>query len=74
MIQRIGFYKELEHFFDKFLKYHLKIVFGDFNANVGRGDSFESGIGNESLHDISNDNGVRIVNNTTSKNLIVRGV
>jgi hypothetical protein len=24
------FYKELEHVFDKFLKYHMKILLGDF--------------------------------------------
>jgi hypothetical protein len=29
-------YKELEHlFFNKFPKYHMKIVLGDFNAKVG---------------------------------------
>jgi hypothetical protein len=31
-------------------------------------------IGNESLHEISNDNGVRIVNFATSKNLIVESI
>jgi hypothetical protein len=30
-----SFYEVLEHVFDKFLKYHLKIVL-DFNAKVGR--------------------------------------
>jgi hypothetical protein len=29
-------YEELEHVFDKFPKYHTKIVLGDFNAKVGR--------------------------------------
>jgi hypothetical protein len=27
---------ELELMFDNFLKYHMKIVFGDFSAKVGR--------------------------------------
>jgi hypothetical protein len=27
-----SFYEELEHVFDKFPKYHMKIVLGDFNA------------------------------------------
>jgi hypothetical protein len=26
------FYEELEHVFDKFPKYHMKILLGDFNA------------------------------------------
>jgi hypothetical protein len=31
------FYKELEHVFDKFPKYHMKILLGDFNAKeVGK--------------------------------------
>jgi hypothetical protein len=34
--------------------------------------SCKSTIGNESLHKISNDNGVRVVNFATSKNLTVR--
>jgi hypothetical protein len=33
---------------------------------------FKPTIGNESLHEISNDNGVRIVNFPTSKNLTVK--
>jgi hypothetical protein len=30
------FYEELEQVFDKFPKYHMKILLGDFNAKVGR--------------------------------------
>jgi hypothetical protein len=30
-----SFYKKLEHVFDKFPKYHMKILLGDFNAKVG---------------------------------------
>jgi hypothetical protein len=28
------FYEELEHVFDKFPKYQMKIMLGDFNANT----------------------------------------
>jgi exonuclease III len=34
------FYEELEYAFDKFPKYHIKILLGDFNAKVGREDIF----------------------------------
>jgi hypothetical protein len=47
----------------------MKILLGDFNAKVGREDIFKPTIGNESLHEISNDNGV---NFATSKNLTVQ--
>jgi hypothetical protein len=56
------FYKETEQVFEKFPKYHMKILVGDFNAKVGREAIFKPTIGNESLHEISNDNGVRVVN------------
>jgi hypothetical protein len=53
--------------FDKFPKYKMKILLGDFNAKVGKEDIFKPTIGNESLHEISNDNGFRLVNFATSK-------
>jgi hypothetical protein len=52
----------------------MKILFGDFNAKVDRKDILKQTIGNESLHEISNDNGVRVANFATSKNLIVKSV
>jgi endonuclease/exonuclease/phosphatase family metal-dependent hydrolase len=50
----------------------MKILLSDFNAKVGREDIFKPIIGNESVHETSNDNGVRVVNFATSKNLIVK--
>jgi hypothetical protein len=66
-----SFYNELERVFDKFPKYHMEMLL-DFNAKVGREDTFKPTIGNESLHAISNGNGVRVVNFATSKNLTVK--
>jgi hypothetical protein len=66
-----SFYEKLEHVFHKFSKYHMKILLGDFNAKVGREDIFRLTTGNESLHKI-NDNGLRVVNFATSKNLRVK--
>ena len=65
-------YEELEQVFYHFPKYHMKILLRDFNAKVGRENIFKPTIGNESLHQDSNDNGVRIVNFATSKNLVVK--
>jgi hypothetical protein len=65
------FYEELGEVFDQFPRYHMKILLGDFNAKVGREGIFKPIIGNESLHEVSNDNGVRVANFATSKNLIV---
>jgi hypothetical protein len=49
----------------------MKNLLGDFNARVGRVDTFKPIIGNESLHEVSNDNGIRAVNFAASKDLIV---
>jgi hypothetical protein len=67
-----SFYEELKQVFDQFPRYHMKILLGSFNAKVGREDIFQPIIGNESLHEASNDNGVRVVKFETSKDLIVK--
>ena len=56
-----SFYEKLEEVFDNFLKYHMTILLGDFNAKVGRKNISKPTIGNEGLHQGSNDNAVRIV-------------
>jgi hypothetical protein len=66
------FYEELEQVFDKLPKYHVNILLGDFNSKVGREDIFKPTIGNESSHEITNNNGVRVVNFATYKNLTVK--
>jgi hypothetical protein len=63
-----NFYKEFECVFDTFAKYHMKTLLGDSNAKMGREDIIKLTIRNDSLHKISNDNGVE-VNFATSKNL-----
>jgi len=67
-----SFYEGLEKVFDHFPKYHMNILLGDFNAKEGRENIFKQTIENESLHQDSSDNGVRIVNYATSKNLVVK--
>jgi hypothetical protein len=57
-----SFYEELGRVFDQFPTYDMKILLGDFNATIG----------NESLHEISNANGGRVVNFATYKNLVVK--
>ena len=57
-----SFYEELKQVLYNFPKYHMKILLGDFNEKVGTDDIFKLTIGNECLHQDSNDNGVGIVN------------
>jgi endonuclease/exonuclease/phosphatase family metal-dependent hydrolase len=67
-----SFYEELEQAFDHFPKYQMKILLGDFNSKVGRENIVKPTVGKESLHQVSNDNGVRIVNFATLKNPVVK--
>jgi hypothetical protein len=62
-----NFYEDLEQVFYLFPKYHMTILLGDFSEKVGRENIFKPTIGNESLHQDSNDIGVRIVNFITYK-------
>jgi hypothetical protein len=62
-----NFYEELEHILDTFPKYHVQMLLEDFNVKVLREDIFKPTVWNESSHEISNDNGVRVVNFATSK-------
>jgi hypothetical protein len=50
----------------------MKILLGDLNAKVGMENIFKLTIGNESLREVNNDNGVRLVNFATSKNIVVK--
>jgi predicted lipase len=50
----------------------MKILLGYFNAKVGRENILKPTVGKESLRQDSNDNGVRIVNFATLKNLLVK--
>ena len=58
--------------FNHFPKYHIKMLLEDFNAKVGRENIFKPTTEQESLHQDSNDNGVRLFNFATSKNLVLR--
>jgi hypothetical protein len=39
----------------------MKVLLGYFNAKVGSEDFFRPIIGNETLHEVNNENGVRVV-------------
>jgi hypothetical protein len=65
VINQNRLYGELQQIFYHFSKYHIKIMLGDFNAKFAREAILKLTIVNESLHQDSNDNGVRIVNCAT---------
>ncbi|PNF35986.1 hypothetical protein B7P43_G02286 [Cryptotermes secundus] len=50
----------------------LLVIIGDFSAQIGVEDDMKDVVGNAPLYEISNDNGVRVVNFATSKNFTVK--
>jgi hypothetical protein len=50
----------------------MAILLADFSVKVGREDIFKPTTGNESMHEISNYNGVRVVNFATFKNFAAK--
>ena len=54
MIQRTVF---MTNYSRIFIVFYMKIPFGDFNEILRRDDIFKLTIGNDSLHQNSNDNG-----------------
>jgi hypothetical protein len=56
------FYKEPQQAFDQFPKYNVKSLLGDINAKVWQEEIFKPTIRNGSLHEISNNNRVTVVN------------
>jgi hypothetical protein len=63
---RNSFYYELKRVFHKFPKYGMNTLL-HFTAKVNREDILKPQIGTGSLHEISNDNEVRVVNFPTTK-------
>ncbi|XP_016664458.1 craniofacial development protein 2-like [Acyrthosiphon pisum] len=51
--------------------YCLKVILGDFNSQVGRETVYRPTIGSESVHDMSNGNGTRLVEFAIANGLIV---
>jgi endonuclease/exonuclease/phosphatase family metal-dependent hydrolase len=67
-----NFCEELGCVLYQFPIYNVRILLGDFYVKVGRENVFKPTVGSESLHEISNNNGVRVVNLATFKNMVVK--
>ena len=65
------FYSELERAHDYCPKHDIKIVIGDFNAQVGREATYRPVIGKYSLHPETNENGLRLISFATATNMRV---
>jgi len=66
------FYNLLEQNINQIANSGIKIILGDFNGKVGEEDIYKPTIGNESLHNETNNNGIKMIQFTISKGFNVR--
>jgi hypothetical protein len=62
----------LEQNINQLVMSDIKIILGDFNAKVGKESIHKPTIGNESLYDETNNNGIKVIQFAISKVLNVR--
>lgn len=61
------FYKNLDLMCDTLPVDRPKIILGDFNAMIGKENICKLTIGSESLHEITNDNGNKLISFASAK-------
>ena len=65
------FYSQLEKEVDKCPQNDIKVILGDLNAQIGKEAVFSPTIGQHSLHQISNDNGLRLISFAASRGFVI---
>ena len=66
------FYNLLEQNINQTPNLDIKIILGDFNAKVGKENTYKPTTGNKSLHNETNNNGIKIIQFAVSKGFNVR--
>jgi len=65
------FYEDLDLVCDTLPVDKWKIILGDFNAMIGKENIYKPTIGSGSLHEITNDNGHKLITFATAENMII---
>lgn len=69
-----AFYDQLQSTLDKLSKRDLILLMGDMNAKVGKEiDAYSPAIGKHSLHDMSNENGIRLISFANANEMVISG-
>ncbi|XP_023311516.1 craniofacial development protein 2-like [Anoplophora glabripennis] len=63
------FYERIEGVYNKIPRYDVKMVIGDFNAKIGKEEIYKPIIGSHSKHNQSNENGKKLIEFATEKDL-----
>jgi len=60
--EKHNFYEDLDQIYEECQKRDVKIIIGDLNVKIGQEDMHRPITGKYSLHTLSNDNGIRLIN------------
>jgi exonuclease III len=71
-LEKEDFYRKLHNVIDKIPNHDMKIILGDFNGKICKEELYIPTIEKHSVHDRSNDNGMRVIDLAATKNLVVR--
>jgi hypothetical protein len=63
------FYENLENTYNQTPRNDVKIILGDFNAKISREELYKPIIGEHSKHNVSYNNGVRVIDFAAGKNM-----
>jgi endonuclease/exonuclease/phosphatase family metal-dependent hydrolase len=66
------FYSLLESTLEGIPRHYILILLGDFNAKIGKEECFKTTTESNSLHQISNNNGCRLIELATGKGLKIK--
>ncbi|XP_042906181.1 craniofacial development protein 2-like [Parasteatoda tepidariorum] len=66
-----GFYDLLEKTQSECCSNDVKLLMGDFNAKIGHDTNMDRFAGNESLHEETSKNGIRLINFAISTNMVI---
>lgn len=69
-IEKEIFYEKMEDTIQKIPNFDTTLILGDFNAQVGREDSWREVTGRFTIHDRTNDNGIRLCNFASRNGLV----
>ena len=65
------FYEQLDKAYGTLPVHDMKLVLGDFNAQVGREDIFMGTIGKQSYHAETNENGIKLVSFAAMRDMVI---
>ena len=65
-----AFYDELRNLYDTCPRNNVKLIIGDLNAQIGKEAIYYPTIGEKAFHQESNENGKRLINFATSRNMV----